>query len=133
LFLEVGALMKWFLSAALVVLCSPVLAVAAEVVPSYTKDIKPLMERYCVSCHKPGKAKGRLDVSTFQAIMKGGKKKAVVPGKPDASWLQLTMEGRRPVMPPRKEKQMKAQEIALVRAWILAGARNDAPAVAAPR
>jgi hypothetical protein len=35
------------------------------------------------------------------------------------------MEGGRPVMPPRKAKQMTEKEIALIRQWIAAGAKKE--------
>jgi mono/diheme cytochrome c family protein len=101
---------------------------AAEMVPSYTRDIKPLLENYCVHCHKPGKAKAGVDLSTYTAMLRGSKKgkKIVIPGQPHHSTVQHTMDGGRPSMPPRREKQMKEEEIELVRAWIKAGAKNDA-------
>lgn len=110
------------------VLIVPGLARAEEKPPSFKRDIQPIMTTYCVKCHKPGKAKAGLDLTSFQSMMKGGKKgkKFVTPGKPESSKLVLTMEGRKPVMPPRKERKKPTKaEIALVRAWILSGAKDD--------
>jgi hypothetical protein len=105
----------------------PVVA-TKEAPPSYTRVIKPFMETYCVECHRPGRVKGKVDLSTYEAMFKGGKKGRIpiVPGKPDQSSVQRTMEGHRPIMPPRKEKlQPSKKDIATVRAWIAAGAKND--------
>ena len=54
---------------------------------------------------------------------------SVVAGKPDDSWLVLTCEGKGWPMPPKKwKKQPKAEEVARVRAWIAAGAKDDSAA-----
>jgi hypothetical protein len=97
--------------------------------PSYTKHVRPFLDRYCVECHRTGKVKGRVNLEDYQAMMKSSRKgrMAVVAGKADQSTLVLTCEGKRPVMPPRKSKQPKAEEIALVRAWVNAGAEDDTP------
>src|SRR5262249_16941033 len=50
----------------------------------------------------------------------------IVPGKPDQSRLVRQIEGTaKPKMPPSKARQPKPDEIALVRAWVAAGARDD--------
>jgi mono/diheme cytochrome c family protein len=103
-------------------------AAAAEV--SYVKDVRPLMTKYCVECHGDQKVKAGYDLDSYKAIMLGGKKgPAVVPGKPDRSLLVRTMEGSAKLMPPKKyEKQPTDAEIAVVRAWVAAGARDDTAA-----
>jgi WD40 repeat protein len=59
--------------------------------------------------------------------MAGGERgAAIVPGKPDLSRLVRLIEGKaKPAMPPKKAKQPEKAEVALVRAWVLAGARDD--------
>jgi hypothetical protein len=99
--------------------------------PSYTKHVRPFLDRYCVECHRTGKVKGRVNLENYQAIIKSGRKgrMTVVPGKADQSRIVLTCEGKaKPVMPPRKSKQPRAEEVALMRAWVNAGARDDTPA-----
>ncbi len=58
--------------------------------------------------------------------MKGGKNgPAVVAGNADQSPLVQTMEGNKRPMPPRKSPRKPTEkEIALVRAWVAAGAKD---------
>lgn len=101
-------------------------AAAADTEPSYTKDVKPFMAKYCVDCHGAGKPKAGLDVSTYEDLIKGGKKKAIVAGKPDDSLLVKTLDGSAKKMPPKKaEKQPTEKEIEVIKAWIKAGAKDD--------
>jgi hypothetical protein len=105
--------------------------------PSYVKQVKPFLAKYCVECHNPDKLRGDLDLSTVKAMLTGGKSgPAFVPGKPDDSYLVTLAEGKdNPKMPPKTAKaQPSAGEVALVRAWVAAGARDDtgSTAVALP-
>jgi len=102
-------------------------AILAQQPPSYSKDVRPFLARYCLECHDSGTAKGDLDLETFQGLMKGGKNgQVLIPGKPDESRLVLLPEGKaKPKMPPRKANQPRAEEVALLRAWVAAGAKND--------
>jgi Planctomycete cytochrome C len=96
--------------------------------PSFSKDIKPFLARYCVECHNAQKAKAGVNLESYQAIMKGDKKGRflIVAGQADNSRLLHTMEGKAKPMPPRKFKlQPTAGEVARVRAWIQAGAKDD--------
>lgn len=106
-------------------------ALAAAPAPSYTKDIKPFLSNYCLECHQGNKAKAGVTLDTYQALMKGDRRgrSLVIPGKPDNSRLLHTMEGKAKPMPPKKSQQPTAQEIAKVRAWIAAGAKDDSKGV----
>src|SRR5947209_20576377 len=91
--------------------------------PSYAQQVKPFLAKYCSECHTGDKAKGDLEMTTFKALMEGGKSGAViVPGKPDDSLLVLQAEGKqKPFMPPKNARQPKAEEVAVLRAWVAAG------------
>jgi hypothetical protein len=105
---------------------------AADKAPSFSKTVMPLLTKYCVDCHGATKPKAGVNVSSFDDLMKG-KKSVVVAGKPEQSKLYTTMIGQGKRMPPRKAaKQPTAQEIAIVKAWIAAGAKNDAAGAALP-
>jgi hypothetical protein len=96
--------------------------------PSYAKGIKPLLTRYCLECHNHEEAKGGLNLETYKSLLEGGDNGAVLtPGKADASRIVRLVEHRdKPFMPPKKAKQPRPEEIALLRAWIDAGAKEDA-------
>ena len=98
--------------------------------PSYTRDIDPLMRRYCAGCHGKRMPRAHFSVIEYEDLLRNRKGQAmIVPGQPDRSILLRTMEGHKPVMPPRDQKlQPSKQEIARVREWIAAGAKDDTPA-----
>src|SRR5262245_3551056 len=75
--------------------------------PSYAKQIKPFLAKYCLECHNPDTLKGGLDLTTFKTMQAGGEHGPVlVPGKPDESKIVLQVEGNaKPAMPPKKAKQ----------------------------
>jgi mono/diheme cytochrome c family protein len=100
-------------------------APAADKAPSFTKEIKPLLAKYCVECHGAGKSKAGVNLSSYDDMMKS-KKKVVVASKPDESKLFTTMNGTGKKMPPKNYKnQPTAKELALIKAWIMAGAKDD--------
>lgn len=102
-------------------------SLAAQEPPSYARQIKPFLAKYCLECHTGDRAKGGLDLTTPQGLLSGGNNgPALVPGKPDASRLVLQVEGKqKPEMPPKKARQPLPDEAALLRAWVAAGARDD--------
>lgn len=95
---------------------------------SYSQDIAPLFRINCIACHKPGKSKGGLDMTTHAALMKGGKNGAVItPHDEKASVLLDEISGSEPAMPKEGESLNEA-EVALIHTWISQGAPDDAPA-----
>src|SRR6266850_4785913 len=63
----------WMLIACTLFLGFALSATAAEKKVSYYKEVVPLFKRSCTGCHHPGKLKGELDLTTYQAFKKGGK------------------------------------------------------------
>lgn len=97
----------------------------------YEKEIKPLMERSCVSCHggkdAQGKvrARGRFKADSLEALEKGGKEQGtgITWGKPMESSVYLLSKANRDddlAMPPRKSKAqpLTAAELETLRRWI---------------
>ena len=104
----------------------------ASAQPSYSKDIRPLFVKYCLECHNTKTMKGALSLETYKEAMDGSDGGAViVPGKPNDSRLVLLIEHKdKPTMPPPKAKfQPTKDEIKLVRAWVMDGAKDDARSV----
>jgi WD40 repeat protein len=108
-------------------------AAAAKV--SYHRDIRPILQANCQGCHQPAKAGGSLDMTAMKSLLKGGESEmpAVVPGKPDESYLieQITPVDGEAAMPQGK-KPLADSEIALIKRWIEEGAVDDSPANSAP-
>lgn len=109
----------------------PVHSLGAEP-PSYAKDIKPFLAKYCFECHQGAKPKGGLDVSTYKSFLAGGISfPGFVPGKPDESFSVTLVEAKgKPVMPPKGKPQPSAEERKLLRGWVAAGAKDDSKAAA---
>ncbi len=109
------------LVAAALTLCETALADNAI---SYQRDIKPLLQERCYSCHSALKQKAGLRLDAGKLIMKGGEDgPAIIPG---ASAKSLLMERVRSTdederMPP-KGKPLAPEKIALLQQWIDAGA-----------
>lgn len=106
---------------------APVPAPASTAPPSAV--IKPalrVLRDECVGCHKPGKAKGGLLLTTHEKMMKGGDNGVpLVPGKAADSLLyQLVLKDGDPHMPPKKD--LTAAQVAALKSWIDSGAAWDA-------
>jgi hypothetical protein len=113
--------------AALVILIGTGTASAQNAQASYVKDVKPFLRKYCTECHGANAAKAGYKFETFADLTKAGKKGAgVVPSKPDQSVVLKVLAGQGKPMPPKNYAQKPtAAEIAKVRAWIVAGAKDD--------
>lgn len=97
----------------------------------YREDVAPLLRDYCAGCHNESDYEGEFSVETFAALMEGGEtksKKSIVPGKPEESYLlQTILHEAKPVMPPKREPQLSAEEKEIISAWIEAGAKGPKP------
>lgn len=98
--------------------------------PEYQNDVAPIFTKYCAGCHNADEANGELNFDSFATLMKGGVSgPAVVPGDAESSRLILLIEMRdEPNMPPEGNPGPSAEQIALLKRWIDAGA--NAPKVA---
>lgn len=90
---------------------------------SYEKDVMPIFKASCLSCHKPDKKKGKLDMSTYADLRKGGKQgDPIKPGDPDKSLLVQMISGKEPDMPEKGDKLSDAQ-VKVISDWIKQGAK----------
>jgi very-short-patch-repair endonuclease len=100
--------------------------------PSYSKDIRPIVAKYCLECHNAKSMRGTLSLETHRAMIDGSDNgPVIVVGQPDKSKLVLLCEGKeKPMMPPAKAKFHPSKaEIAQLRAWVLVGAKDDSAEV----
>ena len=97
----------------------------AKVQVDFSRDVKPLFAKYCLSCHGPDKQQAglRLDVQG-EAVRGGDSGPAFEAGKSGASLLIKYVAGLDPdiVMPPEGDKLSK-DDVALLRAWIDQGVK----------
>jgi len=94
----------------------------------YTRRVKPILQRHCVSCHGATRARGGLRLDTADAAKRGGKAgPSVMPGKSNESPLLLAVlgEGDTERM-PLKRPPLGDTDISVLKAWIDAGAPSPA-------
>lgn len=77
---------------------------------SYEKQIVPLLDKYCYSCHGHGKKKGDFALDIYKA-------QADAVNDPKA-WEKVLENLRSHTMPPEEKPQPKLEEVELVSKWI---------------
>jgi cytochrome c553 len=90
----------------------------------FERDIRPLLHARCVECHGANKQQSGLRLDRKAAALKGGVGGAViVPGRSAASELirRVSSADKAEMMPPTGSR-LTSREIALLKAWIDAGA-----------
>jgi len=107
---------------------APVLADDDPASPQYySTRVKPILDQNCARCHGGLNRRGGLSLDTRAAMLQGGHDGAViVPGDPAKSLLVRLIRHEGPAddpmpMPPKKPKLSDA-DIAVVTAWVKAGA-----------
>lgn len=99
---------------------------AKEDIVSFHREVLPILRTNCVACHKPGKSKGGLDLTTHAAMLQGGDEGQVIrSGDALASRLFETICGDEPEM-PKESEPLLPREIDLIKRWITQGAIEDA-------
>lgn len=92
----------------------------------YEAAIMPILEAKCMVCHNDQKAKGQLNMSSIQNLLKGGKNGPIWKAG-DALNSHIVQRATLPEddkkhMPPTGKPQLSNDEIALITAWISEGA-----------
>ncbi|WP_166825695.1 DUF1553 domain-containing protein [Thalassoroseus pseudoceratinae] len=92
---------------------------------SYFREIRPLLEARCYSCHQGEKAQGGLRIDNHVSMLEGGDAygPSIVPGHPDQSALiaRIAASDESEVMPPKGDR-LSAKEVDLLKRWIEGGA-----------
>ena len=92
---------------------------------SFQHEIVPLLQQSCWGCHRPGKEKGGIDLTSYAALVKGGKHgPGIQIGHPEQSRLMEEISGPDPSM-PKEGEHWSAQEVALIERWVREGAPDD--------
>jgi mono/diheme cytochrome c family protein len=118
---------------------SPGRAAAAEPAPDFATAIKPILEERCFECHSHAarKMKAGLALDSRAGLLAGGDSgPAMVPGDADKSRIiQAIRYTDEDLQMPPKNKRLGADQVALLTAWVQAGApwpeSPDAPGAAA--
>jgi hypothetical protein len=96
---------------------------------SFINDVAPILKENCFACHDAKKRKGKLDMSTYESLRKGGGgDEVIVPGKPDESPLldRITATDKSRMPPREAGAALPKQKIAIIEKWIAEGAPLDA-------
>jgi len=99
---------------------------------SYQRDVAPILDKHCKSCHMPGQAGyvvSGFELGSYDTLMKGTQFGPVVlPGDPLTSVLVMLIEGRVDPslkMPHGDATTPTADQILTIRRWVEQGAKNN--------
>jgi mono/diheme cytochrome c family protein len=96
-----------------------------QTVPDYTRDVAPLLTKYCAGCHSDADREGDLSLQSYESLRKGtGDGPAVLAGNANSSRMIRVLTGGEPAMPPEGEEQLSDEQVALLRRWIDGGAKG---------
>ena len=106
--------------------------VTAASTPGFATDVAPILQKNCVGCHSSTAHKGGLVLESYETLMKGGSDGQVVVARDaNASLLMEMIEGKVDPQMPLKSDPLAETDIAVIRAWINAGAAAPAPGTSA--
>lgn len=99
--------------------------------PSFARDVAPMFVASCLNCHNPKSRnwdQHKLDLTTFDGLMKGADGDTVIEAKQSADSeliLRLRGDGVRKMPPGGVNNQIGEEKIKAIAAWIDAGALLD--------
>ncbi|HUS08527.1 MAG TPA: c-type cytochrome domain-containing protein, partial [Bryobacteraceae bacterium] len=91
--------------------------------PNFSSEVAPLLKDKCVACHGPAQQMAALNLSSSEALLKGGQNgPSVIPGKAADSRLYKRVAGlEQPAMP--LGNKLSDREVQILKDWIDNGAR----------
>src|SRR5688500_8418165 len=102
----------------------PALANAA----SYYRDVRPILQRHCHGCHERSTKSSNLDLTTYEGLMAGDQLgPSVKAAGPSDSLILKSVTGELQPQMPMGQRPLTAEQIASIRTWIEAGAKDDTP------
>lgn len=106
---------------------APTVAVKPDGQVSFRKDIEPIFQSQCASCHI-GRQLGGLSLADYQSLMKGGASgPVVVKGEPGSSLIIQALTGKADSISqmPLGRSPLPEADIQNISDWIKAGAPNN--------
>lgn len=103
-------------------------SVQGEEPRNFEDHILPLLREHCANCHRPGKTRGGLDVTTMEMLEKGGSAgPSVISGLAENSPLfrAIAHIGKEEPMPPEQDK-LPPHILAAFKVWIEGGLKPSA-------
>ena len=95
-------------------------ALGADEEIGFDRDIRPILEQHCRSCHSAEAHQSGLVVDSLEALLKGGALDgpAVIAGNSAASPLVSRLKGDSKPAMPMSGSRLTDEEISLIAAWI---------------
>jgi mono/diheme cytochrome c family protein len=113
-------------------LASAIPELGPDEIPSYEVHIQPIVKRYCISCHRPGKKNNDYFMTTYDEIMNtGANAPNVIPGDLESILIRVINREdldylETPVGPMPPTKELKPELIDILERWVLGGAPETA-------
>lgn len=95
---------------------------------SFINDIAPIFKESCFGCHGAKNPKGKLDMTRYESLRKGGTKDdPIAEGKPEDSYLLdvLTATDKKRMPPLDSGDALPKEKVDLIRRWVKEGAKLD--------
>lgn len=95
---------------------------------SFINDVAPILKQNCFVCHDAKRKKGKLDMTTFESLRKGGADgDPIESGNPQKSHMiaLLTASGAKRMPPKEAGEPLAKEKIAIIAQWIKEGAKLD--------
>jgi len=92
---------------------------AAE--PSYFREVRPVLQRYCQGCHQPNLKSSNLDLTSYEGLIAGGKR------GPALTLIVSYLTGESKPQMPLGGPPLPKEQIDSVRHWVAAGGKDDTP------
>ena len=99
---------------------------------SFSQDVKPILDTYCMECHQPGgqgEVVSGFGMATHESLLKGARfGPMVIAGDAEGSNMIVLMEGRADPsisMPHGQQKTVSKSDIQTIRLWVDQGAKNN--------
>ena len=103
----------------------------------FSTQVRPILASRCYVCHGPETQQNGLRLDSLTAVLKGSDSgRIIIPGHSDQSRLMRRLQAQERPLMPYGGPPLSADEIAVIRKWIDAGAPgpdSNAPLAAAPR
>lgn len=108
----------------------PVVQIKPSKPITYEAEVRGIFAQKCLVCHSSKVRRGRLDLSSWEKALQGGKSgRVIIPGQPEKSLLiRMTGHLEEPFMPPPKKEPLTPKELALLKLWVNQGAKQGVKA-----